>query len=117
MLCYMTDAVSLVLRDHENALDTLTSRESKSNAPRIYVGRLELDAVEAAIVAQEALKHSLIRLALMPLEIEEEAALLVGAGAENPLGDRDVKALYTRLFRMLGIVNRLDTIFYPYLSF
>ncbi|KAI1500606.1 hypothetical protein F5X99DRAFT_235202 [Biscogniauxia marginata] len=125
MLRCMADAIALVLRDHEAAIDaaapgnpdpqsrrraSASASAVKWNAPRTYVGKLELDAAEAAIVAQEALKHSLIRLAAMLQDLEEESALLARAGAENPLRDRDVKSLITRLFRMLGNVNRLATV-------
>ncbi|XXH01871.1 hypothetical protein Hte_008233 [Hypoxylon texense] len=113
MLCCMVDSIGIVLRDHETAI---ANAAAAAPPPRTSVGRLELDAAEAAIVAQEALKHSLIRLTVMLQDVEEEAAWL-GRRADgesarkkkNPLGDRDVKGLITRLFRMLGNVNRLET--------
>ncbi|KAI4859905.1 hypothetical protein F4820DRAFT_133085 [Hypoxylon rubiginosum] len=113
MLCRMVDAIGLVLRDHEKAIDGASAAPRAS--PRTFVGRVELDAGEAAIVAQEALKHSLVRLAAMLQDIEEESAWLgrrtdeEATKEKNPLGDREVKGLITRLFRMLGNVNRLDT--------
>ncbi|KAI1768946.1 hypothetical protein GGR53DRAFT_462027 [Hypoxylon sp. FL1150] len=79
-LCCMVDAIGLVLRDHEIAIDAAASRAPK---PNTHNGRVELDAPKAVVVAQEALKHLLVRLATMLQDIEEESASRIGAGIEN----------------------------------
>jgi hypothetical protein len=114
-LRYMADAIGWVLRDHEVAIDDLSRRPqphraAEGNPPRTFIGRLELDPAEAAVVVQEALKHSLIRLAAMLQDIEEETALMGRSEAADPLWERNIKNHITQLFRMLGSVNRLDTV-------
>ncbi|KAI1130847.1 hypothetical protein F5Y10DRAFT_234914 [Nemania abortiva] len=113
-LCSMTDAIGMILRDHELAVDAMSqtshhngsaATSEKLNTPRVAIGSLELDASEAAIVIQESLKHSVIRLAAMLQDIEEEAALL--GQDQSPLRDKDVKGLITRLFRVLANLNRI----------
>ncbi|KAI0100504.1 hypothetical protein GGR51DRAFT_532289 [Nemania sp. FL0031] len=113
-LCSMTDAIGMILRDHELAVDAMSqishrdgaaAASEKLNIPRASIGSLELDPSEAAIVIQESLKHSIIRLAAMLQDIEEEATLL--GQDQSPLRDKDVKGLITRLFRVLANVNRI----------
>ncbi|KAI0868733.1 hypothetical protein GGS24DRAFT_481433 [Hypoxylon argillaceum] len=115
-LCSMTDAIGMILRDHELAVDAMyqlshrngtAAASERLNTPRASIGKLELDPSEAAIVIQESLKHSIIRLAAMLQDIEEEAALR--SQDQLPLRDKDVKGLITRLFRMLANVNRIAT--------
>ncbi|CAJ2506372.1 Uu.00g005020.m01.CDS01 [Anthostomella pinea] len=118
-LCSMADAIDQVLRGHATAIEDLSRRHQHHHhhheatrgphAARTFVGRLELDADEGAIVAQEALKHSLIRLAAMLQDVEEESALLRSEAEPHPLRGRDIRDLTTRLFRLLGSVNRLET--------
>ncbi|TRX92879.1 hypothetical protein FHL15_006285 [Xylaria flabelliformis] len=122
-LCTMTDAVGLVLRGHELAIEAANKSKSSSHhhhpqshesAPRAAgtgyqatIGRLELEPSEAAIVAREALKHSIVRLAAMLQDIAEEAALMAQRNSQidHPLRDRDVRGLTTRLFVTLASVD------------
>ncbi|KAI0859280.1 hypothetical protein F4860DRAFT_268886 [Xylaria cubensis] len=122
-LCTMTDAVGLVLRGHELAIEAANKSTSSSHhhhpqshesAPRAArtgyqatIGRLELEPSEAAIVAREALKHSIVRLAAMLQDIAEEAALMAQRNSQivHPLRDRDVRGLTTRLFVTLASVD------------
>ncbi|GAW15685.1 hypothetical protein ANO14919_051040 [Xylariales sp. No.14919] len=118
VLCSLIDAIGLVLRDHEIAVDSITRRRpeqslqypqvhDQSAKPRVSIGRLELEPLERIIVIQESVKHSIIRLTTMLQDIEEEAALTGRDEAESPLRDRAIKGLVTRLFRLLGIVNQM----------
>ncbi|KAL7623515.1 hypothetical protein AAE478_007198 [Parahypoxylon ruwenzoriense] len=79
------------------------------NIAPTLVGGLELDDdEEIAIVAREALKHSVIRLGAMLQDIEEETRQYGPdelSEAEHPLQDKEVKELIGRLFRLLGRVN------------
>ncbi|KAI0536901.1 hypothetical protein GGR58DRAFT_373620 [Xylaria digitata] len=117
-LCSMVDAIGLILRGHEIAVDLITRRcperllqsphnHDQSNKPKVSIGELELTALERTIVIQESLKHSIIRLVVMLQDIEEEAALISRDQAVFPLHDGAVKELITRLFRLLGIVNQM----------
>ncbi|KAI3321950.1 hypothetical protein HD806DRAFT_502392 [Xylariaceae sp. AK1471] len=112
----MTDAIGLVLPNYEIAIESIAQKSQSSShttapehntTPSVFIGTLELDPSEAAIVVRESLKQSIVRLAAMLQDIEEEAALLSLNQAEYPLPDKDVKGLITRLFRMLANVNRL----------
>ncbi|KAI0556193.1 hypothetical protein F4679DRAFT_23006 [Xylaria curta] len=117
-LCTMTDAVGLVLRGHELAIEAANKSKSSSqnheSATRAAatgyqatIGRLELEPSEAAIVAREALKHSIVRLAAMLQDIAEEAALMAQRNSQiaHPLKDRDVRGLTNRLFVTLASVD------------
>ncbi|KAI3337520.1 hypothetical protein HD806DRAFT_476913 [Xylariaceae sp. AK1471] len=122
-LCTMMDAVGLVLRGHELAIEAANKSKSSSyhhhpqnhesatrSAGTDYqatIGRLELEPSEAAIVAQEALKHSIVRLAAMLQDIAEEAALMAQRDSQTAqlLRDRDVRGLTTRLFVTLASVD------------
>ncbi|KAI1272512.1 hypothetical protein F5Y07DRAFT_301222 [Xylaria sp. FL0933] len=126
MLCTMVDAISAVLRGHEDVVEgliswqrrqrviTTTGRDRNDNAPVAVVmptaaiGELELEPVEQVIVVQEALKHSVLRLAAMLQDIQEEAALI---GSEQQIGSpwcgKGLNELSTRLFRLLGVVDKL----------
>lgn len=123
MLSSMTDAIGVVLRDHEAAVESLSSRSRRHNmnpptaqaekeavnavVHRALIGELELEPVERAIVVQESLKHSILRLATVLQDIEEEAALATVGEIESPLRDRGVNELSTRLFRLLGTVDQI----------
>ncbi|KAI3328831.1 hypothetical protein F4824DRAFT_482328 [Ustulina deusta] len=125
MLCSMTDAIEAVLPSYEVAVGSVSSSSSSSRnrrhnssdtttrvgedgIPKALIGELELEPVERAIVAQAAVKHSILRLAAVLQDIEEEAALAARGGeVESPLRDRGVKELITRLFRLLGTVNQI----------
>ncbi|KAI0404770.1 hypothetical protein F4802DRAFT_566271 [Xylaria palmicola] len=126
MLCTMTDAIGAVMRGHEEAVErsiplqrrrrliTTTGPEHNDDAPVTVVmpaaaiGELELEPVEQVIVAQEALKHSILRLAAMLQDIQEETALI---RSEQQVGSslcgKGVNELSTRLFRLLGVVDKL----------
>ncbi|KAI1200916.1 hypothetical protein F5X97DRAFT_65368 [Nemania serpens] len=124
MLCSMTDAVGVVLRDHEVAVEllslwrrcyTMSSHAAASGEKeavdavvhRVSIGELELEPLERAIVVQESVKQSIIRLATVLQDIEEEAALATVSQAESPLRDRGVNELSTRLFRLLGTIDQI----------
>lgn len=82
-----------------------------NNTPPTYLGTLRLDddgEHEAAIVAQEALRHSVIQLGVMLQDIEEEASQygpVELSDMEQPLRVQDIKNLITRLFHLLGRLN------------
>ncbi|RYP18867.1 hypothetical protein DL765_003655 [Monosporascus sp. GIB2] len=78
------------------------------NITPTFVGGLELDDEEIAIVGQEALRHSIIRLGAMLQDIGEETRQHGPdelSDVEQPLQDKEVKELIGRLFRLLGRVN------------
>lgn len=81
-----------------------------------YLGSLSLNddgEHEAAIVAQEALRHSVIQLGVMLQDIEEETHQYGPAelsDMEQPLKVQDIKKLITRLFHLLGKLNVPDVI-------
>ncbi|KAI1737104.1 hypothetical protein F4680DRAFT_220717 [Xylaria scruposa] len=114
-LCTMTDAVGLVLRGHELAIEAANKSKSSSQnhesaaatGYQATIGRLELEPSEAAIVAREALKHSIVRLAAMLQDIAEEAALMAQRNSQiaHPLKDRDIRGLTNRLFVTLASVD------------
>ncbi|KAK5637286.1 hypothetical protein RRF57_012998 [Xylaria bambusicola] len=123
----MTEAIGAVLSDYEIAVGLMLLSASTSsspncclnssdistgvgedNLPKAMIGELELELVERAIVVQQAVKHSVLRLAAVLQDIEEEAALATRSGeVESPLRDRCVQELSTRLFRLLGTVNQI----------
>ncbi|KAI1112037.1 hypothetical protein F5Y14DRAFT_285654 [Nemania sp. NC0429] len=135
MLCSMTDAIGIVLRDHERAVNSLSSRRCRrgassgsSSSPstasgqredeveeedgndvvhRARIGELELEPLERAIVVQESVKHSILRLATVLQDVVEETALATVGQAESPLHDKGVNELSTRLFRLLGTVDKI----------
>ncbi|KAI1289090.1 hypothetical protein F5Y03DRAFT_63891 [Xylaria venustula] len=111
-LCTMTDALGLVLRGHELAIEAAKKSPYHHPDSRATIGRLELEPQEATIVALESLKHSIVRLAAMSQDITEEAALMAQRNHQitHPLGGRDVKGLVTRLFVTLASVDRMDTV-------
>ncbi|RYP74942.1 hypothetical protein DL771_002726 [Monosporascus sp. 5C6A] len=84
-------------------------RPLSCNITPTFVGGLELDdEEEVAIVRQEALRHSIIRLGAMLQDIEEETRQRgpdEPSDVEQPLQDKEVKELIGRLFRLLGRVN------------
>ncbi|KAL1883167.1 hypothetical protein Daus18300_000225 [Diaporthe australafricana] len=92
------------------------ARGTNNNTPPTYLGSLRLDddgEHEAAIVAQEALRHSVIQLGVMLQDIEEETSQYGPAelsDMEQPLKAQDIKKLITRLFRLLGRLNAPDVI-------
>ncbi|KAI0808762.1 hypothetical protein GGR55DRAFT_183907 [Xylaria sp. FL0064] len=126
MLCTMIDAISAVMHGHEDVVDGLISWQRRRRVitttgpgrnddapvtvvmPTVAIGELELEPVEQVIVVQEALKHSILRLAAMLQDIQEEAALI---GSErqvgSPLCGKGLNELSTRLFRLLGVVDEL----------
>ncbi|KAI1177515.1 hypothetical protein F4777DRAFT_576841 [Nemania sp. FL0916] len=121
MLSSMTDAIRIVLHDHEIVVESISSRgrrhhqgSSDSNTPtsaaalpKALIGELELEPLEQAIVVQESVKHSIVRLAAVLQDIEEEVTLAASAQPELSLRDRSAKELITRLFRLLGTVNQI----------
>ncbi|OCK75201.1 hypothetical protein K432DRAFT_386337 [Lepidopterella palustris CBS 459.81] len=83
-------------------------RSLSCNTTPTFVGSLELDdEEEIAIVGQEALRHSIIRLGAMPQDIEETRQYDPDelSDAEQSLQDKEVKELIWRLFRLLGRLN------------
>ncbi|KAI0971346.1 hypothetical protein F4678DRAFT_81001 [Xylaria arbuscula] len=122
-LCSVTDAIGIVLCDHEVAVRSISQgRRHDANdntspgnqgfvtrVPVASIGELELEPLEQAIVGQEAVKHSILRLATVLQDIEEEAAWVTGNQVESPLRDRGVEELTTRLFRLLRTVKQLVT--------
>jgi len=103
----MSESISWVVRDYETAVDAMST---SSNIPRAFVGDLELDSAESNLVAQEVLSHSIARSTVMLQDIEEEVSLQRQQLTGNySLQEKDLKELVTRLFRLLGRVNRLDT--------
>ncbi|KAK2764511.1 hypothetical protein FQN54_009206 [Arachnomyces sp. PD_36] len=88
-----------------------SSRSLSWSATPTFVGSLKLEEEEEiAIVGQEALRHSIIRLGAMLQDIEEETRQNSPdwlSDAERPLLDKEVKGLIGRLFRLLGKVNAL----------
>jgi hypothetical protein len=129
-LCVLADAISFLLRGFELAIEAVNKSKMSSHRnhhhyhyaaadhvaastmdSRAKIGRLELDPSEAAIVVQESLKHSILRLATMSQDVAEEAALIAQRNHDvaHPLKDRDVKGLITRLFVALASVDRMGT--------
>jgi hypothetical protein len=124
MLRSVWDAVDVVLRDHEVVVESMSSRKRRHSThnpstgpgqkedavavmPRALIGELELESLEQAIVVQESIKHSILRLAAVLQDIEEEAALATRGQVESPLRDRGVNELNTRLFRLLRTVDQI----------
>ncbi|KAI8627399.1 hypothetical protein F5Y19DRAFT_177816 [Xylariaceae sp. FL1651] len=123
MLCSMTDAVGVALLGHEAAVQSIIASMGRRNyvnddgtpgaeggavsMPRASIGELELESLERTITVQESLKHSILRLAAMLQDIEEEATWMTRGEVEPPFRDRNVKELTTRLFRLLGMTNRI----------
>ncbi|KAI0438614.1 hypothetical protein F4803DRAFT_86216 [Xylaria telfairii] len=121
MLCTMTDAIGAIMRGHEQVVEKSVSLQRRRRIPgrsddapvaivmpTAAIGELELEPAEQVIVVQEALKHSILRLAAVLQDIQEEAALI---GREqqvgSPLCSKGVNELSTRLFRLLGAVDKL----------
>ncbi len=134
-LQYMAESIKWVLSDYEKVVDDLSSntqastRESvpmiptpisdltpnawdieQRNLPKAFVGTLELEPAEVVMVVQEALSHSIARLAVMLQDLEEEVSVLKQQqlNVDNLLREKDLKDLVSRLFRLLGRVNRID---------
>ncbi|KAI1187055.1 hypothetical protein F5B17DRAFT_339039 [Nemania serpens] len=126
MLYTMTDAIGAILSDYEVAVGLILLSQSsasqncrrdrsdtnngvgENHMPKAMIGELELELAERAIVVQQAVKHSVLRLAAVMQDIEEEAALATRSSkGESSLHDRGVKELITRLFRLLGTVNQI----------
>ncbi|KAI0516772.1 hypothetical protein F5B22DRAFT_180409 [Xylaria bambusicola] len=106
-LSSMVDAIGLVLRGHELAVVAASTSESQQSQ-RATIGNLELESSESAIVVQECLKASIVRLAAMLQDIAEEAQNQ--SPSLHPLKDSDIKSLMTRLFVTLASVDRMVTI-------
>jgi hypothetical protein len=116
----MTDAISRVLAIYE--MTTAGMHRVAGNVPRnhssfscssspVFVGGVKVeDPEEIAIIGQEALRHSVIRLGAMLQDIEEETRPYGPedlSDVEQLQQDSEVKELIGRLFRLLGKINEL----------
>ncbi|KAI1306835.1 hypothetical protein F5Y03DRAFT_128937 [Xylaria venustula] len=122
-LCSITDAISIILCHHEVAVRSISrgrrhdvsddvspgSQGFVTRVPVASIGELELEPLEQTIVGQEAVKHSILRLATVLQDIEEEAAWVTENQIESALRDRGVEELTTRLFRLLRTVKQMVT--------
>ena len=78
--------------------------------PSVFVGSLQLGQEESAIVIQEALRHSLIRLGAMLEEIDEAAQRRIREGLLDdgqPMEDLEAGGTLTRIHQLLQRVNTL----------
>ncbi|KAF3765488.1 hypothetical protein M406DRAFT_321966, partial [Cryphonectria parasitica EP155] len=83
--------------------------ENKSFNSGVFVGELELDVAEAAIVYQEALRHSLSGLAVVLHDIREEDFWQGQLDEKNALFDRVFTELSDRHSELLRNVDALQT--------
>jgi hypothetical protein len=113
----MTDAISRVLAIYEMATEGMHENMPRNNSlfnwgnSPVFVGAVKIeDLQEIAIITQEALRHSIIRLGAMLQDIEEETHPYGPedlSNVEQPLQCSEVKELIGRLFRLLGKINEL----------
>lgn len=112
----MTDAISRVLAIYEMATEDMHENMPRSNGlfnwdnSHVFVGGVKIeDLQEIAIITEEALRHSVIRLGAMLQDIEEETHPYGPdlSNLDQPLQGSEVKVLIGRLFRLLGKINEL----------
>ncbi|KAK4214760.1 hypothetical protein QBC37DRAFT_372639 [Rhypophila decipiens] len=120
LVASMAHAVDQLLRTYEVALGSIAPAPDPGAVVRSCLGPLELVGAEAAIVAQEALRHMIARLGDVLKDIEEEVAFTAtgtNAGFGGSQTDMEVDAAITAvsvmvkraqglMFRLLGRIPR-----------